>query len=215
VISLTIPQSIASVLVLAAIIVAIVSMVVIVKPLPIVSTYGQLNNYHSIVGVNNLNHDIQRQAGCTTGWYVTGYFTPKEIDYSGATKKVFIHGVGTRIFHTSFLKDVRTEGAGQTAFGWYIANLERGWTKIPYPQDSFDGELKAGVSIATDPSVIPTGTSGITISTLPSPWNTYQYKAVDTGPGIDGKHIDVYTGMGQMAKNITLRITGYNNTSCY
>jgi membrane-bound lytic murein transglycosylase len=69
--------------------------------------------------------------------------------------------------------------------------------------------------VATDPSVIPTGTNAITIRTLPSPWNTYQYRAVDTGPNIIGKHIDVYIGIGAKAGKESYRITGHGNTVCY
>ncbi|MGA9171443.1 MAG: 3D domain-containing protein [Nitrososphaeraceae archaeon] len=58
-------------------------------------------------------------------------------------------------------------------------------------------------------------TNGLTIRTLPSPWNTYQYRAVDTGPSIIGKHIDVYIGIGAEAEKESYRITGHGNTVCY
>jgi 3D (Asp-Asp-Asp) domain-containing protein len=207
------------VLVLIPTITIVISVAVTDKLLPVVAADGLLNNSTSTytTGVNKLhNRSEVGQSSCTNGWYITGYFTPKETDYNGTKKAVFVHEVGKNSFYNSFLRDVKKEGAGLTVFGWYITNYGNGWAKIPYAQDSLDGaELNAGESVATDPNVIPTGTSGITIPTLPSPWNTYQYKALDTGPAVDGKHIDVYTGLGQKAKNEAFRITGYNNAACY
>ena len=191
--------------------------------LPIVS-YGQYMTYSpastqtvqpSQDHRSKFQNENQGQTTCSSDWYVTGYFTPKESDYSGLKKTIFVHEVGNMSFYNSFLNDVRVEGAGETHFGWYIVNHGHGWTKISYPPDSVDGMLKAGESVATDPSVIPTGTNGLTIRTLPSPWNTYQYRAVDTGPSIIGKHIDVYIGIGAEAEKESYRITGHGNTVCY
>jgi len=191
--------------------------------LPIVS-YGQYMTYSpastqtiqpSQDHRSNFQNENQGQTNCSSDWYVTGYFTPKESDYSGLKKTIFVHEIGNMSFYKSFLNDVRIEGAGETHFGWYIVNHGHGWTKISYPPDSVDGMLKAGESVATDPSVIPTGTNGLTIRTLPSPWNTYQYRAVDTGPSIIGKHIDVYIGIGAEAEKESYRITGHGNTVCY
>jgi 3D (Asp-Asp-Asp) domain-containing protein len=163
---------------------------------------------------SKLQNKGQNHTGCSNNWYVTGYFTPNETDYSGVKKTIDVQGAGTISFYNSFLKDVRIEGGGETRFGWYIANHGNGWTKISYARTASGEEAKVGVSIATDPNVIPTGTNGITVRTLPSPWNTYQFRAVDTGPDIIGKHIDVYTGIGTAADKESYRITGHGNTVC-
>ena len=166
------------------------------------------------VNSSNLQNKNSNQTGCSSGWYLTGYFTPQETDYSGMKMTIFVQGAGTMSFYNSFLKDVRIEGGGETRFGWYIANHGNGWTKISYATTASGEKARAGVSIATDPNVIPTGTNRITVRTLPSPWNTYQFKAADTGPDIIGKHIDVYTGIGVGADKESYRITGYGNTVC-
>ena len=193
-----------------AVIVDITTVLIIMASgfLPIAS-YGQHTTYSpastQIVQPRQDNrskfqNENQGQMNCSSDWYVTGYFTPKESDYSGLKKTIFVHELGNMSFYKSFLNDVRIEGAGETHFGWYIVNHGHGWSKISYPPDSVNGTLKVGDSVATDPSVIPTGTNGITIRTLPSPWNTYQYRAVDTGPSIIGKHIDVYIGIGSSGR---------------
>ena len=158
---------------------------------------------------------VQSQTSCSTGWYITGYFTPKESDYSGSKQTVFVHGIGKKSFYSSFLNDVRTEGAGLTRFGWYLANYGSGWLKIPFPQDAQGNQLKAGESVATDPNVIPTGTSGITIPTLPSPWNNKIFIANDLGSDFKGKKLSIYLGEGKLAEHGILQISGSNNKLCF
>lgn len=177
--------------------------------LPIAQSGGQNQGNSS-----NLQNKNPNQTGCSSDWYVTGYFTPQESDYSGMQKTIFVQGAGTLSFYNSFLKDVRIEGGGETRFGWYIANHGNGWTKFSYATTASGEKARVGVSVATDPNVIPTGTNGITIRTLPSPWNIYQFRAADTGPDIIGKHIDVYTGIGAGADKESYRITGHGNTVC-
>jgi len=55
--------------------------------------------------------------------------------------------------------------------------------------------------------------SALTITTLPEPWNNMIFSGLDVGPSINGKHIDVFTGVVN-AENETFRITGYNNQIC-
>jgi 3D (Asp-Asp-Asp) domain-containing protein len=184
-------------------IIIITSMAVTGGFLPILYTaYGQTNN------------------NCSDGWYITGYFNPHESDYSGSERTISVVGAphGETSFTRSFLDSVLLEGAGLTHYGWWIANFDGEWQRIPFAQDALGGQLEVG-SVATDPAVIPLGTNGITITTLPSPWNTQIFKAVDTGGGshgndVAGKHIDVFTGDGKAAEQETFRITGKNNTVC-
>ena len=162
----------------------------------------------------------QTNDNCSSGWYVTGYFNPHESDYSGSETTISVAGApaGQTTFIKSFLESVLVEGAGLTHYGWWIANFDGEWQKVPFAEDALGGQLEIG-SVATDPDVIPLGTSGIAIPTLPSPWNTQQFKSVDTGGGpngddVTGKHIDVFTGDGKAAEQETFRITGKNNTVC-
>jgi 3D (Asp-Asp-Asp) domain-containing protein len=150
---------------------------------------------------------------CSDGWYITGYFTPVETDYSGASESVFIEGVGSDTFNSAFLSEVRTEGWGKTRYGWYIGYYSSTWHKSNAPLDSADRPLVDG-TIAVDPALISMGSS-VKIPTLPSPWSGKIYAATDVGSGIVGKHIDVYCGEGSAAEQETYRITGQNNQVCY
>jgi 3D (Asp-Asp-Asp) domain-containing protein len=64
--------------------------------------------------------------------------------------------------------------------------------------------------------LVPTGTK-VEIPLLPSPWDHKVFNATDTGPSMKGKHIDVYSGVGEIAREQTknLGITALNNTVCY
>jgi 3D (Asp-Asp-Asp) domain-containing protein len=184
-------------------IIIIASMAVTGSFLPVLySAYGEPNN------------------NCSDGWHITGYFNPYESDYSGSKRTISVAGAphDETTFIGSFLDSVLVEGAGLTHYGWWIANYDGEWQRIPFPEDAQGGQLEVG-SVATDPAVIPLGTNGITIPTLPSPWKTQVFKSVDTGGGPDGndvagKHIDVFTGDGKAAEQETFRITGTNNTVC-
>jgi hypothetical protein len=159
---------------------------------------------------------------CSKGWYITGYFNPRETDYSGRLKPVNVTGVGIVMLNTKFMPHVNIEGMGYTRFGWVIAGQHAGnYTQISFPEDSMNppGRLRVGYSIATDRSVIPALTY-VTIPTLPSPFNEYKYRSVDIGvfasgkPDIKGKHIDVFTGDGLEGQSWAQKVTSRNNTVC-
>ena len=148
---------------------------------------------------------------CTTGWNVTGYFTPLEADYAGTTQTVTVNGTA-RSFYSSFLQDVQVEGWGQTKAGDYIGYDNSQYSASPVPLNSLGGALKLG-DIAVDFSVVQAGTV-LTIPSLPSPWNTTRLIADDSGVGVVGKHIDVFTGSGATAKQETFRIMGFYEIVC-
>jgi 3D (Asp-Asp-Asp) domain-containing protein len=159
---------------------------------------------------------------CSKGWYITGYFNPRETDYSGRLKPVNVTGVGIVMLNTKFMRHVNIEGMGYTRFGWVIAGQHAGnYTKVPFPEDSMNppGRLRVGYSIATDRSVIPALTY-VTIPTLPAPFNEYKYRSVDIGvfasgkPDIKGKHIDVFAGDGLEGQSWAQKVTSRNNTVC-
>jgi len=148
---------------------------------------------------------------CSTNWYVTGYYTPVESDYSGDLKMVVANGnVGQ--FKSDFLVDVKQEGWGRTLSGDYL-----GWYNNSYHLNDAALDLKGNKlvveSTAVDAFVLEYGISFM-ITTLPHPWNEVIFKASDIGPSIKGKHIDVFTGEGEQAKLETKRITGYSNELC-
>lgn len=161
--------------------------------------------------ITDIATNTQANKNCSTGWYITRYFTPVETEYSGPTKSILVDGK-TRMLYSSFLDDVKIEGWGKTKQGDYVGYSDGTYYSSKYPQDSAGNPLQIG-DIATDPPVIPKGTK-VMIPTLPSPWNNKTYTATDVGPAIKGKHIDVYIGEGKIVKE-QAKITGLGNTVCY
>ena len=150
-------------------------------------------------------------ASCTTGWYITGYFTPVETDYTGAIQSVTIKGV-TQSYNTAFLKEVQTEGWGKTKQGNYIGWYDNSWHLSSQALDAYDKPLTSH-TVAVDPSLIGSG-QHITIPTLLGTFGTMTFDTSDVGPDIIGKHIDVFNGEGKVAEALTYKITGRNNTVC-
>ena len=152
---------------------------------------------------------------CSDGWYVTGYFTPDEADYSGEKIEVTVTNpegeTSTRAFYEAFIDVVQTEGFGKTLSGDYLGEQDGEWHSENGDLDRFGQPLKKGVTVAVDPNVVPFGTE-LTIPSLPTPWSDYDYKATDEG--VDGRHIDVFTGEGSAAEQETFRITARNQTAC-
>ena len=153
------------------------------------------------------------QSRCSDGWYITGYFVPREDELPGDDEQIEVQRVGTLTFSSEFLNHTRTEGWGITRFGWALGYYGGGWHRSDSgPLDASGKPLSEGV-IAIDRSLIPSG-SQVQISTLPSPWGSETFRASDVGVGIDGQHIDVFTGTGSAAEQETFRITSENNRVC-
>jgi 3D (Asp-Asp-Asp) domain-containing protein/peptidoglycan/xylan/chitin deacetylase (PgdA/CDA1 family) len=161
---------------------------------------------------------------CSGGWTVTGYFSPSESDYEGRgdAQTITIYGLYdtnstvSRALNSEFLKDVQIEGWGLTKQGDYIGGWDgKFWGPSSVEVTDLGEPLIAGVSAATDRSVIPYGTN-FTVPSLPMPWNTKVFTASDIGTGITGKHIDIFTGIGSAAEREAIKITGMqqNNTVC-
>jgi 3D (Asp-Asp-Asp) domain-containing protein len=142
---------------------------------------------------------------CSTGWELTGYFTPLEKDYSGATESVKVTGLGTEAFAGSFLKNVRMEGWGRTRFGWYLGYSAGAYQKSDFAQDALGQALVIG-SVAVDRKEIPFKRQ-LTLPDLPDEWGKTIYTAVDVGGAINQKHIDVYCGEGAAAEKMTSVLT--------
>jgi len=153
------------------------------------------------------------QTSCSDGWYITGYYVPREQELPDATEEINVNRVGNLSFSQKFLSETRTEGWGITRFGWALGYYGGGWHRSDAgPLDAAGNLLKDG-AIAIDRSVIPPGAQ-VQISTLPNPWASKVFRATDIGVGIVGQHIDVFTGVGLAAEQETFRITSDNNRVC-
>ena len=153
------------------------------------------------------------QQSCSEGWYITGYYVPREDELPGPPEQIEVERLGNMSFSQEFLNETRTEGWGITRFGWALGSYNGGWHRSDTgPLDASGKQLAIGM-IAIDRSVIPSGAQ-VQIATLPSPWGTKTFKATDIGNGIVGQHIDVFTGTGSAAEQETFRITSENNRVC-
>ncbi len=150
-------------------------------------------------------------SNCSAEWYITGYFTPVESDYSGKFIDVIIDGKQYK-YRESFVTEIKTEGWGRTISGNYLGWYGNSFHLSDKPLDS-EGNTLTLNAIAIDTSVIPVN-SNLTIPSLPSPWDESIFTGSDIGTAIVGKHIDVYTGEGKTAHDETFRITGNDNVVC-
>lgn len=158
------------------------------------------------------SHAIHEES-CSSQWYVTGYFTPVENDYSQAdTIKINIEKQGESIHAAAFLKEVRVEGWGKTKEGWYLGRFSNKWHKSQQPLNAMGKPLTTG-SIATDKNIIPAGAM-LKIPSLPNHLKHQLYVSDDVGSAIKSTHVDIYTGEGWQAEQTTYEITGRDHTVC-
>lgn len=156
----------------------------------------------------------QGQSTCSEGWYITGYYVPREDELPDATEQITVERVGDHSFSQKFLDEIRTEGWGITRFGWALGYYSNGWHRSDAGALDASGNTLTVGAIAIDRSVIPRG-ANVQIATLPSPWASKTFRATDVGNGIVGQHIDVFTGIGLAAEQETFRITSNNNRVCF
>ncbi len=148
---------------------------------------------------------------CTSGWYVTGYYTPHEADFSGNKIQIQAEGQTLQV-KDDFIDEIKTEGWGKLESGVYLGWYDSGYHLSPDPLDAHDTALSE-TSLAADPNVFPQGTK-VYIPTLPAPYDQRIFTIDDVGPSIKGKHVDVYTGEEQTAYEDMFSITGYDNIIC-
>jgi 3D (Asp-Asp-Asp) domain-containing protein len=154
------------------------------------------------------------QWACSDGWYITGYYVPKEEELPGTMEQIYVERVGNLSFSDAFLGETRIEGWGITRFGWSLGFHSGGWHRSDSgPLDAAGNLLTLG-AIAIDRTLVPNGAQ-VQISTLPSPWGSKTFNATDVGVGIIGQHIDVFTGTGRTAEEETFRITSNDNRVCF
>ena len=166
-----------------------------------------------VYGATNAAMQTSQPTGCSDGWYITGYYVPREDELPGTAEQIFVEGQGNLSFSQNFLSETSTEGWGITRFGWALGYYSNAWHRSDAgPTDANDNLLTVG-TIAVDRSVIPNGAQ-VQIPTLLSPWGSTTFHATDTGGGIVGQHIDVFTGTGSAARDEAFRITSTNNQVC-
>ena len=153
---------------------------------------------------------------CSDGWRTTGYFTPIETDYnSGETTEIEVGRLGKMSFDSEFIRTVFDadkgfgEGWGKTRFGWYLGNYSGGWHKADAPLGANNAPLKPN-SVAVDNSLIPNN-STVTIPGLPGTLGETKFVADDVGVGVNGKHVDIYTGEGKDARREMFEVTFEDN----
>lgn len=164
---------------------------------------------HSVIEQNSTGR--LEFSNCSSHWYITGYFTPVESDYTGKLVTVDVSGASHQ-FREDFVVEIKTEGWGKTLSGSYLGWFDESFHLNDFPLDAAGNNLEL-YTIAVDPTIIPPN-SRVMIPTLVHPWNEAVFLASDTGTSIVGKHIDIYTGEGKGAHEETYRITGDENIVC-
>jgi len=167
-----------------------------------------------IYGAKPLAMQTGGESRCSDGWYITGYYVPREDELPGNEEQIEVQRVGNLGFSREFLNEVRTEGWGITRFGWSLGYYSNGWHRSDAGPLDAAGNLLTEGAVAIDRSLIPHGAQ-VQISTLPSPWASKTFRATDVGVGIVGQHIDVFTGTGSAAQQETFRITSNDNRVCF
>jgi len=175
-----------------------------------------LARYYGLHPVGRTSAAIQKQGewSCSDGWYITGYYVPREDELPGDAENIYVERLGNLSFSDQFLNQTRMEGWGVTRFGWALGYHSGGWHRSEAGALNAAGNVLKVGEIAIDRSVIPRDAQ-VQISTLPSPWASTVFRATDVGVGITGQHIDVFTGTGRTAEEETFRITSTDNRVCF
>ena len=167
-----------------------------------------------IYGARPAPIQTKSESKCSDGWYITGYYAPREDELPDVAEQIDVQRVGSLSFSQKFLTEIRTEGWGITRFGWALGYYTGGRHRSDTGPHDASGKLLIAGAIAIDRSLIPHN-ADVQIATLPQPWASKTFKATDVGNGIVGQHIDVFTGTGKAAEEETFRITSNNNRVCY
>src|ERR1051325_562876 len=94
---------------------------------------------------------------CSDGWYITGYYIPREDELPGDAEEINVARVGKLSFSQEFLNETRTEGWGITRFGWALGYYSGGWHRSDAGALDASGNLLSEGMIAIDRSLIPSG----------------------------------------------------------
>jgi 3D (Asp-Asp-Asp) domain-containing protein len=145
---------------------------------------------------------------CIPGFLITGYYTTDLADYPRDNLAEIIVGGGKRRFNNDFLKQTKIQGWGKIDAELYLGFYKE-WYFSPYPLDALGNRLISDTA-AADPSVIPYNS----IIRIPNLLGNRELKVTDTGGGIQGRHIDIYMGVGNEARQKARNITRKNQVVC-
>jgi len=150
------------------------------------------------------------RSNCQPNWKITGFYTPVFSDFNQSyNQSVRVKDFKLLSFNIKFLKAVKTEGWGQTRYGWYLGYYANQWHKEKTPLNALGYPLSIG-AIAVDNQLIKKGT-WVTIPIIRSILKIEKFKAVDVGSAIKKQRIDIYTGEGKSAEALSYQVTGIRN----
>lgn len=145
--------------------------------------------------------------GCKDDWKITGFYTPIESDFVNLNKSTIRLKSGKSYsLNSDFVSTVKIEGWGRTRSGWYLGFYSNQWYRSNKPLNAKGMPLVKGV-VAVDNRLISRGAQ-LVIPGLKNTLGVEKFRADDVGSGIRNRHIDVYTGEGITAKEMTYKITG-------
>src|ERR1044071_10185216 len=98
-----------------------------------------------------------REQTCSEGWYITGYYVPREDELPDTTEEISVVRQGDLSFSQKFLNEIRTEGWGITRFGWALGYYSGAWHRSDTGPLDAAGKVLIEGAIAIDPSLIPHG----------------------------------------------------------
>jgi hypothetical protein len=103
---------------------------------------------------------------------------------------------------------------GLTKQGDYIGAWDdKFWGPISSISHVLQYPLVAGLTSETDRSIIPYSQI-FTVPTLPPPWNTKTFMALEPETNVTGKQVKIYTGLGSTGEKEKAEITGIENILC-
>jgi len=69
-----------------------------------------------VQGALSASQQIKGESKCSDGWYITGYYVPREDELPDVAEQIEVERVGSLSFSQKFLGEIRTEGWGITRF---------------------------------------------------------------------------------------------------
>lgn len=148
---------------------------------------------------------------CSQGWRITGYYTPVESEFV-QTPSLSVNASGKHYrFSKEFLAAVRMEGWGRTRFGWYLGYYSGGWHRSSTARDAKGNGLVVGMAAMKRGRAMP---NHLRIDGLETVLGRSVFKVSDTGSGLKSKQVDIYTGEGSRARQLTYAITREHARVC-
>ena len=151
--------------------------------------------------------DNSTVTACSKGWKITGYYVPYESDFKGKKVKLVVEGK-TYMLKEDFIKAAKMEGDGKTEEGWILNCCP--WHRATKIIGSCNKELFPLQAVARDKKY----RCGTVFKINTAYLKGKTFLGLDTGGAITGKHLDVFCGFGNSAKEITYKVTDNNAEVC-